>query len=73
MSDLSFTLSNAPGNLGATNATGQLANLSCSPQGGCTRSKHHGDPNPVAEHFGGFDITGNTITLETIGGGGRLR
>jgi hypothetical protein len=31
VSDLSFTLSNAPGALGATSATGQLANFACAP------------------------------------------
>ena len=54
LSDLSFILSNNPGTLGNTNATGQLANLSCSPTRRMLRSEHHGEPNPVAEHFGGL-------------------
>ena len=36
VSDLSFTLSNAPGTLGNTSATGQLANFTCDNQAGCT-------------------------------------
>jgi hypothetical protein len=69
LSDLSFTLSNNLGTLGTTDATGQLANLTCSPQGGCTVATISGDPTRWLSTSAGFDITGNTITLETIGGG----
>ena len=67
LSDLSFTLSNAPGTLGITSATGQLANLTCSAQNGCTVS------SPVSgsltRWLDDISIVGNTITLEALGGG----
>jgi len=69
VSDLSFTLSDAPGTLGFT--------LALAPQGFATFS---GSPTPTlaagqptrwlgAGGQGNFSIVGNTITLETIGGG----
>ena len=66
LSDISFTLSNAPGTLGATSATGQLGNISSSGvvtyiSGSPTRWLGGGGQ-------GLFTITGNTITLESIGG-----
>jgi len=72
VSDVSFTLSNAPGTLGATSATGQLANISSSGAvtnvaGSPTRWLGQGPPPPGGTGF--FNITGNTITLEAIGGG----
>ena len=67
VSDLSFTLSNNPGTLGTTSATGQLANLTCSAQGGCSVS------SPVSgsltRWLDDISIAGNTITLEALGGG----
>jgi hypothetical protein len=64
---LSFTLSNNPGTLGTTSATGQLANLTCSAQGGCSVS------SPVSgsltRWLDDISIAGNTITLEALGGG----
>ena len=74
VSDLSFTLSNAPGTLGATTATGQLANIGA---GGAVTNVN-GSPSPLrwlgqgAPPPGGqgsFSIVGNTITLEALGGG----
>jgi len=67
VSDLSFTLSNDPGTVGTTSATGQLANLTCSAQGGCSVS------SPVSgsltRWLDDISIAGNTITLEALGGG----
>jgi hypothetical protein len=67
LSDLSFTLSNAPGTLGATSASGQLGNINSS--GVVTYTT--GSPTRWfgAGGQGSFTITGNTITLEAIGGG----
>jgi hypothetical protein len=66
VSDLSFILSNAPGTLGTTSASGQLANIADG--GGVTNVS--GNPTRwLGTSPGGFSIVGNTITLETIGGG----
>jgi len=67
LSDFSFTLSNAPGTLGTTSATGQLGDVSST--GVVTYVA--GDPTRWlgAGGQGGFSIVGNTVTLETIGGG----
>jgi len=67
LSDISFTLSNAPGTLGTTSASGQLGDVSST--GVVTYVA--GDPTRWlgAGGQGGFSIIGNTITLETIGGG----
>jgi hypothetical protein len=67
VSDLSFTLSNAPGTLGATTATGTFATFS----GSATPALAPGSPTRWlgAGGQGNFSIVGNTITLETIGGG----
>src|SRR5437588_7908019 len=72
VSDLIFTLSNAPGTLGATSASGQLANIGA----GGTITNVSGTPNrwlgqgpPPPDGTGFFSIAGNTITLEAIGGG----
>jgi hypothetical protein len=72
VSDLVFTLSNAPGTLGSTTASGQLANISGSGgvtnvAGSPTRWLGQGPPPPGGQGF--FSIVGNTITLEAIGGG----
>jgi hypothetical protein len=67
VSDLSFILSNAPGTLGATTATGTFATFS----GSATPALAPGSPTRWlgAGGQGNFSIVGNTITLETIGGG----
>ena len=66
MSDLSFTLSNAPGTLGVTSATGTFATFN-----GSTTPTLAGSPIRWlgASGQGSFNIVGNTITLEAIGGG----
>jgi hypothetical protein len=67
VSDLIFTLSNAPGTLGGTSAVGQLANIGA----GGTETNVAGTPTRWlgAGGQGSFSISGNTITLEAIGGG----
>jgi hypothetical protein len=72
VSDLSFTLSNAPGPLGATTATGTFATFSgtATPTlaaGSPVRWLGQGPPPPGGQGF--FSIVGNTITMEAIGGG----
>jgi hypothetical protein len=72
LSDLSFTLSGAPGTLGATSASGQLANIGAdgsvtNVSGSPLRWLGEGPPPPNGQ--GSFSIVGNTITLEAIGGG----
>jgi hypothetical protein len=72
VSDLIFTLSNAPGILGATTASGQLANISgtgsvTNVSGNPVRWLGQGPPPPGGTGF--FSIVGNTITMEAIGGG----
>ena len=67
LSDLSFTLSNAPGTLGTTSATGQFGTLSSSN----VVTYEAGSPTRWlgAGGQGSFGISGNLVTLETIGGG----
>jgi hypothetical protein len=72
VSDLIFTLSNAPGTLGSTSASGQLANINSNGTvtnvaGTPNRWLGQGPPPPGGTGF--FSIVGNTITLEAIGGG----
>ena len=72
VSDLSFTLSNAPGTLGATTATGTFATFSgtatpTTAPGAPVRWLGQGPPPPGGTGF--FSIIGNTITMEAIGGG----
>jgi hypothetical protein len=72
VSDLSFTLSNAPGTLGTTSVSGQLANIGAggsvtNVSGSPVRWLGQGPPPPGGTGF--FSIVGNTITLEAIGGG----
>jgi hypothetical protein len=72
VSDLSFTLSNAPGTLGTISASGQLANIGAAGTvtnvgGSPVRWLGEGPPPPNGTGF--FGISGNTITLEAIGGG----
>ena len=66
LSDISFTLSNAPGTLGTTSASGQLGNVS----GTGLVTFTSGTPTRwLGTSPGGFGISGSTVTLETIGGG----
>jgi hypothetical protein len=66
VSDLSFTLSNAPGTLGATTATGTFATFN----GSTTPTLAAGSPiRWLGVGGGNFSIVGNVITLEAIGGG----
>jgi len=72
LSDLSFTLSNAPGTQGALTASGQLANIGT---GGTvtnvsgTPVRFIGEGPPPPGGSGTFTVTGNTILMEAIGGG----
>jgi hypothetical protein len=66
LSDISFTLSNAPGTLGTTTATGQQGNIS----GSGVVTYTTGSPGRFLGTGGGkFSITGNTILMEALGGG----
>lgn len=72
LSDISFTLSNAPGTLGTTTATGQQGNVSGAglvtfTSGSPVRFLGKGPPPPGGR--GTFSITGDTILMEAIGGG----
>jgi len=74
VSGLSFILSDAPGTLGTTSASGQLANIGGPGQafvhnvpGVPVRWLGRGPPPPGGTGF--FSIVGNTITMEAIGGG----
>jgi hypothetical protein len=74
VSGLSFILSDAPGTLGTTSASGQLANIGGPGQafihnvpGDPVRWLGRGPPPPGGTGF--FSIVGNTITMEAIGGG----
>jgi len=72
LSDISFTLSNAPGTLGTPSASGQLGDItSTGPPAGGTVDFVAGDPTRWlgAGGQGNFGVSGNTVTLETIGGG----
>jgi len=72
LSDLSFTLSNAPGTQGALTASGQLANIGA---GGTvtnvsgTPVRFIGEGPPPPGGSGTFTVSGNTILMEAIGGG----
>jgi hypothetical protein len=72
VSDISFTLSNAPGTQGTLSASGQLGNVSGSgvvtyTTGSPVRFLGEGPPPPGGTGF--FSVVGNTITMEAIGGG----
>lgn len=74
VSDLSFTLSNAPGTLGTTSATGQFGDIGAKTASGTQVTYTTGSPTRyfgtgTPSDPGGFSISGNTVTLETIGGG----
>jgi len=67
IADLSFTLSNSPGTLTSSTATGQQGTISSTGQVTYTS----GTPGRFIGSGGGTAIgtSGNTITLESIGGG----
>jgi hypothetical protein len=73
LSDISFTLSNAPWTLTGTHIlSGQLGNVSSTGvvtyvSGSPVRFLGEGPPPPGGTGF--FSIVGNTITMEAIGGG----
>lgn len=72
LSDLSFTLSNAPGTLSSATASGQLGTVNGSgvvtyTSGSPVRFVGEGPPAPGGT--GTFTIVGNTILLEALGGG----
>jgi len=72
LSDLSFTLSNAPGTLSSATASGQLGTVNGSgvvtyTSGSPARFVGQGPPAPGGT--GTFTIVGNTILLEALGGG----
>jgi hypothetical protein len=72
LSDISFTLSNPPGTLGATTASGQMGNVSSTgvvtyTSGSPLRFLGQGPAPPNGS--GAFSIVGSTITMEAIGGG----
>jgi len=80
LSDILFTLSNAPGTLGTTSAAGQFGNIDANGNVNYTSTdvQKKGQNNVTFtsptrwlgdQGFGSFSIIGNTITLETIGGG----
>lgn len=64
VSDISFTLSGAPGTFGGASASGQLGNVST----GGVVTYASGTPDRYLGS-GHFAIAGDTITLEAIGGG----
>jgi hypothetical protein len=74
VSDLQFTLSNAPGTQGTLTASGQLGNVNGTTPGVVTfttgspvRFIGMGPPPPGGT--GTFTVTGNTILMEALGGG----
>lgn len=72
LSDISFTLSNAPGTLSSATATGQLGTVNGSglvtyTSGSPSRFVGQGPPAPGGT--GTLTINGNTILLEALGGG----
>jgi hypothetical protein len=76
LSDISFTLSNAPGAQGTLTASGQLGNLAGAVNGPKTVTFTAGSPvrfvgmgPPPPNGTGTFTVTGNTILMEAIGGG----
>ena len=66
VSDLSFTLSNAPGTNGTNTAAGQLADVAT---GGSVTDVSGTPGRWISSTTGGFAITGDTILLEALGHG----
>jgi hypothetical protein len=66
VSDLSFTLSNAPGTLSGTTATGQEGNISSA---GVVTYVSGSPGRFVGSGGGSLTISGSNLTLEAIGGG----
>jgi hypothetical protein len=66
VSDLSFTLSNAPGTNGSNTAVGQLADVA---KGGKVTDVSGTPGRWISSTHGGFNISGNTILLEALGHG----
>ena len=71
LSDISFTLSNAPGTAGTMTATGQLGNVTGGVVTYTTGSpvRFLGEGPAPPNGSGTFSITGNTLLLESLGGG----
>jgi hypothetical protein len=76
LSDISFTLSNAPGTQGTLTASGQQGTLAGAVNGPKTVTFTTGSPlrfigmgPPPPGGTGTFTVTGNTILMEAIGGG----
>ena len=72
LSDLQFTLGNAPGTQGTLTAAGQLANIGAGgavTNVGGTPVRWIGQGPPPPGGMGTFTVTGNTILMEAIGGG----
>lgn len=74
LSDISFTLSNAPGTQGALTASGQLGNITGTTPGVVTDvagspKRFIGQGLPPPGGTGTFTDSGNTILLEALGGG----
>jgi hypothetical protein len=69
VSDISFTLSNAPGTLGTASASGQQASVAGGSGGAVTLVS--GTPSRWIDSAigGGVSVSGNTVTLEAIGHG----
>ena len=71
LSDLSFTLSNAPGTQGTLTASGQLANIGAggvvTPVGG-TPVRWIGEGPPPPGGSGTFTVSGNTILMKAAAG-----
>jgi PEP-CTERM motif len=65
VSDLSFTISNAPGTDGTNTAAGQLVDVA---KGGAVTDESGTPDRWISSTNGGFSISGDTITLEAIGG-----
>ena len=66
VSDLKFTISNAPGTKGSSTAIGQLADVA---KGGKVVDVSGTPGRWISSTTGGFAITGDTILLEAIGHG----
>jgi hypothetical protein len=66
VSDLKFTISNAPGTKGNSTAAGQLADVAA---GGKVTDVSGTPSRWISSTHGGFAITGDTILLEAIGHG----